>query len=1169
MATYLNWDTQWPAPAWYHVPTKDEWQAVYDAWVSLRAWTVNRWDVFGEKMKMPRAGSRRSSSSDAQLQGSDGIYWSSTAANDANYSYGLSFNSSSLNPEDRYWRGMGLSLRCFKNTPLIPTSSWTTIYAWSNWAWIYHNTSEWAISISSDWQTWITIADKNLWATTVYNNWDKLSEANCWYYYQWWNNYGFPRTWTVTTLSTTRDASSYWPWEYYSSSIFRTTSPWDSSDNRNLWWWVTDLRPETPDFSNAWLFRYEESDTEYTNPLKPTQTITIAPAGYPAITETVWSYLDRVASWWKEVSGYKYDKIALLNHHWDVIKEVDENYIPTLSDFEDEWSGNSLSICILFINPTPYIPNEDTLLYINVDDNDTQETTYDKGLRWNNITWASSKSNKISYMNDKYAWRCIYHSKTNDVYWNTSQTVQSTEWKWTINIWVKYITWAWWLIITNKGTSYQTLRLSENTIRLSWWTLTWWYDWWQMLTLLIDAWNVTVYRNWELIWTSSTLRLDELYKFILFRVYDTYYCWALVKEVIVEEKQWSVDYISNYFNITKSLYWIWKPQYAYTPTSNTLIYTPLELTSWLNNLVTTYPTTSAEATKYNFNMVVPRESFTFWTWTFATSSNVSLTTWTLIAWFNRTKASSYNPFENIITCWWIKLASYESSSGFSFNWWTNNTLAYPWWWTMIAVTKNWTSFNLYLFTKNWLVKSSYTISWTASAAVATIWWQTNNTTMWWIWDVIAENKVWTETELNSLYNTSKLYYWYWAPYSNTVVRFTDWENEISSSVYSNVVPTWYPACTETFEHYLDRIAPKWKKIDWYKYSKILANNSEYSHTDLIPEQAFVDWTLDVEIVYAKLNKYITKLYHLWKEYIFDERVSTTWINVSPTSINLTKLNQTAQITASVIPSNADDKKIIYTSSAPSIVSVSSTGLVKALGEGNATITVKSNEGGFSKSVSVVSNFGWKPWSNTVWYRPLNSSTKLTDYQWKNAFTWYSSSATYNSWTFAWVECLNITDMNYWRYWLTSLSWYPTWWTSRTFSIWCYLATSSWSTYNWAFSFHSGSVWVQALKPVAFPIAWKIWWDWASISKKWTLLTFTYTSWVNSFYVNWELIWTYNGTQSTQSISSSYPFRLWHNINATWGEWWYWGLSNLIIENKARTQEEVTSYFNSTKSNYWL
>jgi hypothetical protein len=117
------------------------------------------------------------------------------------------------------------------------------IYMWRTWPWIYHNSSLWLISISWDGSTWITIADKNLWATNVYNDWDTLSESNCWKYYQRWNNYGFAWTWTIITSSTTVDTSTYWPWNYYSSSTFITrtssSSDWSSVQNDNLRWYTT------------------------------------------------------------------------------------------------------------------------------------------------------------------------------------------------------------------------------------------------------------------------------------------------------------------------------------------------------------------------------------------------------------------------------------------------------------------------------------------------------------------------------------------------------------------------------------------------------------------------------------------------------------------------------------------------------------------------------------------------------------------------------------------------------------------------------------------------------------------------------------------------------------------------------------------------------------------
>lgn len=233
---------QWPAPDGFHVPLNTEWQAVYDIWTALGGWSSD-WTNFWIALKLPFAGYRFSSSAGVGSQGSYGFYWSSSR-NNTNNAYLLNFNSSDVLPQNANYRAFGYSVRCFKNSPTVPTSSWTKLY-WTSieaW-WIFWSSTEWLISMSSDWQTWITIQDKNLWATTVWNSWDTLSEANCWKYYQRWNNYWFPRTWSVTTSSTQVDASTYWPWNYYSSSTFitRNSSPyrWDTTDNWNLRWWET------------------------------------------------------------------------------------------------------------------------------------------------------------------------------------------------------------------------------------------------------------------------------------------------------------------------------------------------------------------------------------------------------------------------------------------------------------------------------------------------------------------------------------------------------------------------------------------------------------------------------------------------------------------------------------------------------------------------------------------------------------------------------------------------------------------------------------------------------------------------------------------------------------------------------------------------------------------
>ena len=234
-------DMQWPCPAGFHVPLKTEWQAIYTAGVNVWAW-ITSWDIeFSTYLKLPKAGySTWTAVGDI---GSSGYYWSSSPSSTAGYAHMLYFYLNNIYPQFIDYRYRGCPIRCFKDSPVIPTSSWTTLYQWSWNAWIYHNATEWLISISSDWTTWITIQDKNLWATTVYNYWDTLSVANTGNTFQWWNNYSFPSTSSsdsITTSTTQVDTTWYWPWNYYSSSTFIKISwDWSNPANDNLRWWVS------------------------------------------------------------------------------------------------------------------------------------------------------------------------------------------------------------------------------------------------------------------------------------------------------------------------------------------------------------------------------------------------------------------------------------------------------------------------------------------------------------------------------------------------------------------------------------------------------------------------------------------------------------------------------------------------------------------------------------------------------------------------------------------------------------------------------------------------------------------------------------------------------------------------------------------------------------------
>jgi uncharacterized protein YjdB len=84
----------------------------------------------------------------------------------------------------------------------------------------------------------------------------------------------------------------------------------------------------------------------------------------------------------------------------------------------------------------------------------------------------------------------------------------------------------------------------------------------------------------------------------------------------------------------------------------------------------------------------------------------------------------------------------------------------------------------------------------------------------------------------------------------------------------------------------------------------------------------------------------------------NNKVDVTGVSLDPSSLVFQAAGLTAQLTASISPSNATDKNVTYHSSDPTVATVSSTGLVTARSNGSAVITVRTNDGGKTASCTV-------------------------------------------------------------------------------------------------------------------------------------------------------------------------------------------------------------------------
>ena len=93
-------------------------------------------------------------------------------------------------------------------------------------------------------------------------------------------------------------------------------------------------------------------------------------------------------------------------------------------------------------------------------------------------------------------------------------------------------------------------------------------------------------------------------------------------------------------------------------------------------------------------------------------------------------------------------------------------------------------------------------------------------------------------------------------------------------------------------------------------------------------------------------------------------VQVTGVSISPKSSSV-GLGHTVQLTASITPSNAANKNLSWSVSDETIISVDGQGTVTGLSGGTATVTVTTEDGGFSASAEI-----------TVCYAPANTWTAI-------------------------------------------------------------------------------------------------------------------------------------------------------------------------------------------------
>ena len=223
---------------------------------------------------------------------------------------------------------------------------------------------------------------------------------------------------------------------------------------------------------------------------------------------------------------------------------------------------------------------------------------------------------------------------------------------------------------------------------------------------------------------------------------------------------------------------------------------------------------------------------------------------------------------------------------------------------------------------------------------------------------------------------------------------------------------------------------------------------------------------------------------------------------------------------------------------------------------------------------------WEPNVNTLAYYPLNSTYTYTDQSWNQNDLVPNGTWTYTYDSISWEN----TSRNYFQ--TTNSIWFAN---GDSFYFWVWMCVTgtetSWSQTNGARLFAPPTRWYYislawqpwALSWADFNIA-DTWGEWTTpvaynISREeWYYIYYTWTVWQASGV--WGIIspdWVnHTSPLITPVVINSWIITIWRNWNSGYNDWYYmWKLSNVIIEDKIWTTQDILNYYNQTKSLYWL
>lgn len=723
---------QWPCRFWFHVPTEEEWEEVVsivdDLWLT---------ESIHEALLLPKAWKKTWLNTDVDVW--DEWYYHTRIPN-SNWTENVFHPTSEWSEFLQMAIKNAISVRWFKNNPVVPTTSWERFPSWTRTR-LPHEYQEVEYIESSGTQyiatqitptntTWLymKLISKNVSSDEVYcwaatdnqDNWNKFwiwNTSSKMYF--WWNS------WTTSSNRPSVAAGVLMDVELNYMNSRYSKKDWTNVDNLwtlntiwyslNIFWhnWANTAQY----FSEIKLFNLKVSDGN--------NIIADFVPCYRVSDWTIWLY-DLVE--WKFYTNswtWTFVKWAPVN-----VWQMPEGYTE-LQYIQSSWASNTDWQYV----DTWYMPNNNTEFELSMSN-------------WSNASWSFQ------------------------LFW------QDTSWT----------TWDQWTSVVTDNYSWNWPNTNEFTH--------WFRDWNFHLLLLNNSW---LYRDWTLIhnwragqtfqssitcaifclhrWTAYIERSS--YRFHYMKIRES---WDLKRDYVpcIRDSDgvlWLYDLITNTF---LSNQWTWSfvawPvvfRSGFKVSTNTMIYTPMD-TDLLDHSLNERSITNVWITLDT--SVLQNKWVWFFNWTVGYGLQF---TWAefwnndfTISWREKTLQNSTGAWSRFSSAWdtsywcWV-LVWYNHTYLYAWTWWSSRNIvngsqifnSTPNTRVHRVLVKEWSNWKTY---RNNVLFGSASGSWSVWYNTSVIWnyrpWDMNPF-HWYMSDFILEKKAWTDQQREDYFNATKALYW--------------------------------------------------------------------------------------------------------------------------------------------------------------------------------------------------------------------------------------------------------------------------------------------------------------------------------------------------------------------------------------------------------------------------